>query len=368
MFLRLLGYYINFRVKINMAKSIISENEDIYYSGQYWNDFPLVLEYMSENFTSDKDKWWVQDFKDRYAQVPYEKGLFLNCGNGWVERDFIDKKIVKKAYAFDYSFKLLKIAEKDKDLRPIHYFRTDVNKIDFCDNEFDLVVNVAALHHVQYINRLCHILCASLKTDGTFVNFDYIGPHRNQYSLRHWFFLQQVNNMLPKKYRKKGLLRPHLPTMLVNDPTEAIHSELIIETVSRYFDILERHDTGGGIGYELLTHNEALKDKDPCELDKQIEFVLSKDQIYTEQNYVPVLFSYFVAIPKKEVLNDGEKLKMYQLLEEKREQDASKRGGVYSTRDYIVIWLNKFQHQKIRKIMKSLIMYIGHVFIPKTEK
>lgn len=230
------------------------------------------------------------------------------------------------------------------------------------------MVNVAALHHVQYINRLCHILCASLKTDGTFVNFDYIGPHRNQYSLRHWFFLQQVNNMLPKKYRKKGLLRPHLPTMLVNDPTEAIHSELIIETVSRYFDILERHDTGGGIGYELLTHNEALKDKDPCELDKQIEFVLSKDQIYTEQNYVPVLFSYFVAIPKKEVLNDGEKLKMYQLLEEKREQDASKRGGVYSTRDYIVIWLNKFQHQKIRKIMKSLIMYIGHVFIPKTEK
>lgn len=345
-----------------MVKSNICENEDIYYSGQYWNDFPLVLEYMSENFTEDKHKWWVQDFKERYAVTPFEKGIFLNCGNGWVERDFIDKNIVRNAFAFDYSQHLLDIAAGDKGLRPIYYFRTDVNKIDFCDNEFDLVVNVAALHHTQYINRLCYILCASLKEGGIFVNFDYIGPHRNQYSFKQWFYLQQVNNLLPKEYRKKGFLRPHLPTMLVNDPTEAIHSELIVDTVSRYFDILERHDTGGGIAYELLTHNEALNDKDPYELDKQIEFILAKDRNYTKQNRVPVQFSYFITTPKKAVLYDRERMERLQLLEEKREQGARKRWGVYSTRDHIVVWLHKFKQRRIHIIVKSFIMIIGRVF------
>jgi len=347
----------------DVVESNICENENIYYSGQYWNDFPLVLEYMSENFTGDTHKWWVQDFKERYAVTPFENGLFLNCGNGWVERDFIDKNIVRNAFAFDYSPQLLKIAAGDKGQRPIYYFRTDVNKIDFFDNEFDLVVNVAALHHTQYINRLCHILCASLKEGGIFVNFDYIGPHRNQYSLKQWFFLQQVNKSLPKKYRKKGFLRPHLPTMLVNDPTEAIHSELIIDTVSRYFDILERHDTGGGIAYELLTHNVALKDKDPYELDKQIEFILIKDRIYTELIRVPVLFSYFITTPKKDILYDREKLESFQLLEEKREKDASNRWGVYSTRDYIVIWLHKFKQRRIQNIVRAFMMNIGRVFV-----
>jgi hypothetical protein len=151
--------------------------------------------------------------------------------------------------------------------------------------------------------------------------------------------------------------------MLVNDPTEAIHSELIVDTVSRYFEILECHDTGGGIAYELLTHNAALKEKDPYELDKQIEFILLKDRIYTERNRVPILFSYFVPTPKKDVLNDREKLESFHLLEEKREQDASKRRGVYSTRDYIVIWLHKVKQRRIQNIVRAFVMNIGRIFV-----
>ena len=81
-------------------KSVINHNSDIYYKGKYWNDFPKVLEYISKNFTGDKNKLWVEDFKERFAQKPFKHGLFLNCGNGWVEREFIDRCIVDKASAF----------------------------------------------------------------------------------------------------------------------------------------------------------------------------------------------------------------------------------------------------------------------------
>ena len=131
--------------------TVVNKNSKIYYSGKYWNDFPKVLEYMSQNFTGDKNKYWMDEFKERFAKKPLKNGLFLNCGNGWVEREFIDRKIVLKATAFDYSEELLKGAEEGRKNRQIKYLKADVNKVVFKENQFDLIVNVAALHHVQYI-------------------------------------------------------------------------------------------------------------------------------------------------------------------------------------------------------------------------
>jgi SAM-dependent methyltransferase len=181
------------------AQTAVNENSQVYYQGQYWNDFRLVLEYMCENFTGNKNKWWVQDFKERFCQKPFEHGLVLNCGNGWVEREFIDLGLVKRITAFDYSMDLLRAAEKERGERPISYFQTDVNRIDFGDNQFDLIVNVASLHHVQYINRLCHILCSTIKDNGILVNYDYIGPHRNQYPFKQWYYINRVITRVDKE-------------------------------------------------------------------------------------------------------------------------------------------------------------------------
>ena len=51
---------------------------------------------------------------------------------------------------------------------------------------------------------------------------------------------------------------PHLPTMLHDDPTEAIHSELIVETLQRYFHVERFVPLGGAIAYPLLTFNARL--------------------------------------------------------------------------------------------------------------
>jgi ubiquinone/menaquinone biosynthesis C-methylase UbiE len=319
------------------VQTAVNDNSQVYYHGQYWNDFQRVLEYMCENFTGDKNKWWVQDFKERFCQKPFEHGLVLNCGNGWVEREFIDIGMVKRITAFDYSMDLLRIAENERGERPISYFQTDVNRIDFGENQFDLIINVASLHHVQYINRFCRIMCSTIKENGILVNFDYIGPHRNQYPFKQWYHINRVNRSLPDFIKKSPIIKPHLPTMVFEDPTEAIHSELIIESVSRYFEIFERHDTGGGIAYELLTHNPKLKDVPADELDFYLDKILTLDKEYTDLKRVPPLFSYFLAKPKKNILSDAINLGNYQKIEDLREEKASRRHGVYSKGQYFIL-------------------------------
>lgn len=328
-------------------KTVVNLNSDIYYQGQYWNDLSLVLEYMSENFTGDKNKWWVQDFQERFSQQQFEQGLFLNCGNGWVEREFIDKGIVKKATAFDYSLDLLREAEELKGDRLIKYFQADVNKVIFNENSFDLVVNVAAMHHVQYMNRTCYQLAKALKPDGVFINYDYIGPQRNQYPLVNWLLIRLINLTLPKFIRKPNLRYPHLPSMLRSDPTEAIHSNLTLPSISRYFEILERHDTGGGIAYELLTNNAKLQQIPKNILNQYVDRILKYDRVFSTIRIVPPFFSYFLARPLKKRLENKKMINRYQYLENKREENAMEHGGIYSLKDYFLMacWKagNKFR-------------------------
>jgi len=332
----------------------VNPNCQIYYSGTYWNDFHPVQEYICENLTGDKKKQWVEDFRERFAKKPFEHGLFLNCGNGWVEREFLDKKIIKQATGFDYSMYFLSLADKERGPRPIHYFQTDVNKVIFKENRFDIIVNVAALHHVQFINRLCRILCNALKTEGLFVNFDYVGPHRNQYSFMNWILINLVNRSLSPAVRKSPLVKPHLPTMLYTDPTEAIHSELIFKTLSNYFDIIERYDTGGGIAYEILTHNRKIKNVPAQELNPQIEKILRIDKKLSDWKLVPPLFSYFIAKPRKAILHDKKTLAYHQNLEDQREAWAGRHSGTYSLKEFMSAVILKNLRPRLLRLSKHL--------------
>jgi SAM-dependent methyltransferase len=319
------------------VKTVVNENSQVYYSGNYWNDLPRVLEYMSEDFTSDPKRWWTVDFAERFCKTPFGRGLFLNCGNGWVEREFVDRGLVRSATAFDYSDDLLKAAEEMRGGRPITYFQADANRLELEPDQFDLVVNVASLHHVQFIDRMCRLLCRATRPGGLIVNCDYIGPARNQYPSRQWRRIKAVNRSLPPAARKQPLRHPHLPTMLVTDPTEAIHSDRIIETLSRYFDVFERHDTGGGIAYELLTHNSRLKGLPADQLDPIVERILQADRDYTGSGDVPPMFSYFIGRPRKESLGDPAELARYQREEEDRELEASRWRGAYTKRQYLMV-------------------------------
>jgi SAM-dependent methyltransferase len=253
----------------------------------------------------------------------------------------MDHGMARQAVAFDYSHDLLAQAEQQRGDRPITYFQADCNRIELEPDSFDLVVNVAALHHVQYLDRLCRIVCRATRQDGVFVNYDYIGPSRNQYAWRHWLQIRRANRGLPPSIRKPRLRRPHLATMLATDPTEAVHSAMIPAVVARYFDIVERHDTGGGIAYELLTHNPRLGTVPPAERDRHVERLLALDREATRTGRVPPLFTYFIARPKRSVLQHEVRLRGWQQEEAERERRAAVRGGVYSDAQYVELLLQR---------------------------
>ena len=133
----------------------------------------------------------------------------------------------------------------------------DVNADDLPNDSFDLVVNHAAGHHVTRIDRLFRRICALLPEEGWFISLDYVGPHRNQYSVDAWNESWILNQALPHHLRQT-MEYPLLPLMLEVDASEAVHSELIVETLYRYFKVSELVPLGGALAYPVLTHNEQL--------------------------------------------------------------------------------------------------------------
>lgn len=348
-------------------KSTVNLNSNVYYKGNYWNDIKMVREYMSENFTDDPNKWWVQHFAETYANKPFSHALFVNCGDGRFEREFIDRKIVKQITAFDISPELIARAKKGKGRRRIKYLVADANTINFPPNSFDLVVNIAALHHTQYINRMCRLLAKCLKREGIYVGFDYIGPHRNQYPLVQWMLAKMVNRSLPAKVRKTMMGYPHIPTMLATDPTEAIHSELILKFLNRYFNILHHRGTGGGIAYEILTHNDKLNKLKNTQIESHVNKILKYDRFFTNIKLTPDLFAYTVAAPNKIVLKDKSKLSKWQKSEDLREKTAANMRGVYRFVDYMrIVYHNKNNKDRlylVAQYIKSLPLIVKQKLI-----
>lgn len=308
---------------------------EVYYKDLYWNDHKATLDYMYSSIAagaSTEAKWWPAHFLEKYLKgVPLERALFINCGNGWAERELFQLGLFRSADAFDYSEELLVQARAASVGMPINYFQADCNKVEFTANHYDLVVNVAAMHHVQYIDRLNRLIALSLKADGYFVNFDYVGPHRNQYSEKHFATMEFINTRLPQSLAHKNFKPPHLPTMLHMDPTEAIHSELVLPMFERYFYTLERKDLNGGIAYQIMHNNAALvKDNGPLAL-KCVDLLLELDQLYSSIADYPALFSFYVGKARKDVLENEVLLRKYYAEEAEREAAAASNAGLYYT-------------------------------------
>ncbi len=316
-----------------MADLHVNENSDIYYQGKYWNDLEAVNRRINERISGNPSRMWFEHFADVSGRT-FERALILNCGNGWVERELLASGLILEAVGIDYSEDLLREAKvaADADRLPLTYEQANINTGLLPGGHFDLVVNHAAAHHIAAIDRVFRELCSILPEDGWFVSFDYVGPHRNQYAGAAWEEAWAVNRQLPESLRQ-DLRYPHLPTMLVTDPTEAIHSELIVETFRRYFAIGEFTPLGGAIAYPLLTHNARLfESTDDAERSAWVDRILEADDRFLREHPGSTLFAYFTGTPEKSALNRTAQLAEWESEETGRERLAAEKGGEYYPR------------------------------------
>ena len=129
-------------------------------------------------------------------------------------------------------------------------------------------------------------------------NFEYVGPSQNQYSDSHVKILEQVNDELGSRFSTIIPLRPKKSNFETGDPTEAVNADLVRPTLSRFFDIVYDRDLNGGVAYQLLWNNIEEFKKDDDDAKDAIELLISRDDQFTQEGKVPVLFWYSVVTPK----------------------------------------------------------------------
>jgi SAM-dependent methyltransferase len=318
-----------------MADSFdVNDNSEVYYSGIYWNDYEVVRKRWNVQISGDPSRDWFDHFVASTGRT-FRRALILNCGNGWVERDLLARGLIAEAVGTDYSQALLD--EADAAARegglPLTYHQANINTDPLPPGEFDLVVNHAAGHHIAALDRVFREICETLPEDGWFVHLDYVGPHRNQYRLDAWEELAAVNQEVPEALRQ-DLAYPPLTVMLIVDPTEAVHSELIVETFHRYFAERQFTALGGAIAYPLLTHNARMwNTEDEVEQARWVDHILKADDVFLEAHPESTLFAYFAGTPKKAVLAQADLLSEWEAEEVRREEQARGRGGEYYERN-----------------------------------
>ena len=287
-----------------------SESYD-HYKDQYWNNLDLVQQYINENATGNRDTLWQVDILTRFKEhVPFKKVLVIGCGNGWVERQLYDLGVGLHFDAFDISEKYLESAKSLSGNRDINYFKADINNLtNLGESTYDAIFNVGVLHHTFRLSLAVWKLSRALKPNGLMFNFDYVGPTRNQYSKEHLEILKNTNSELPKRFQSPHPLRPSKRDFDFGDPSEAIHSDLVRDTVERFFDITYQRDINGGIAYQILWNNIDEFKKNDIDAVKNLKFLLEKDIEYTKSKAVPVLFWYAVGTPRAK-----DKIKYWELL------------------------------------------------------
>lgn len=306
----------------------VNPDSTVYYSGKYWNDLGAVREHMNRLITGDATQLWYEHFKSR-THAHFSRALMLNCGNGWVERELLEAEVIDSAVGIDYSEQLLADARAAAAGRPLSYLRRDVNVDPLPEGPFDLVVNFAAAHHIARLNKVFRELCRVLPTQGWMVSFDYVGPHRNQWDTQAWKAAHRLNSSLPLTLQQ-DLKYPHLPTMLQTDPTEAVHSELVVPTFDRYFEVDEFIPVGGALAYLILTHNTGVFSTTDVTLrDHWVERVIRTDAEFLRKHPGSSLFAYFSGRPKKAVLGVKSLLAEWSAGECDLERRASENAGMY---------------------------------------
>jgi SAM-dependent methyltransferase len=114
--------------------------------------------------------------------------LDLGCGAGWFSLELA--RLAMNVDGFDISPKQIAIARKvakeceesaDPNLHgefgSANYQVIDLNRAILEENKYEAVVSIGALHHIQRLDHLLGEVRRSLKPDGPFIFYEFIGYH-----------------------------------------------------------------------------------------------------------------------------------------------------------------------------------------------
>lgn len=272
-----------------------------------WDTHPRVLASINRRISGDPNEEWLSFVKRRFCDRKLERGLSLGCGWGMLERTVLQLEICECCDAYDIAPEAIATAQSEAQKagldQRVRYFCSDLNKIRFEPNSFDICFAAAILHHVENLEHLLEQVKTALRDGGLFVIMEYVGPSRYNWSDKVERLMNQILSALPQSYRmsltnentvRGEIRRPALADVIKVDPTEVIRSGEIRDLIARNFEIIHQADFGGTLLQftlaEIAGNFEAGDPKDDALVDLMILF----EETLIEEKVIPSDFTFVV--------------------------------------------------------------------------
>jgi 2-polyprenyl-3-methyl-5-hydroxy-6-metoxy-1,4-benzoquinol methylase len=232
-----------------------------------WLEHKVILDFVHRRVTGDPNVGTYPWFKNRFFPKPTELCLSLGCGLGQFERDALAMGISKKFHANDISKGAIETARKSAAeaglTEHIEYRVVNLDEIVLPEATYDAIFAIMSAHHVSNLENLFQQCRRALKPTGLMFLDEYIGPTRFQMPPMVTELINKLLTLLPARYRKSlfandgSTIDRYAPSpievFLQNDPSEAIRSGDIVDTLKRWFDIIEFRPYGGAIQHMLYS-------------------------------------------------------------------------------------------------------------------
>lgn len=252
--------FISSKFTPNASKRTQSAFNELDIESANWWIIPKVKERWNKLITGDKnlgyEKFVVQNFiknQDNTKMISLGSGA---CSN---ELEFASNNQFNKITCIDISDVLLNNASqkaKQLGLNNIEFLSENVYKMEFPDNEYDIVLFNASLHHLKDVDYfLKEKIKRTLKSNGKLIINEYVGPNRLQFPNHQIKSVNESLAIIPKKFRKRFKLNFYknkfygsgIIRMFIADPSECVESNNILPVIHNNFKTLYEAPYGGNI-------------------------------------------------------------------------------------------------------------------------
>jgi len=269
-----------------------------------WVELPSVKENMNRRASDDSAIDWLNHSAIFLSHQPKPvKALSVGCGFGIIERVLRQRDICQMIDGLDVAEKAIQRARQkaeEEGLKGLSYHVADLNTVSLPEETYDVVYAHAALHHVFQLEHLLDQIKKTLKSDGIFIVYEYIGPSQMQFPRHHLELADVFLKSIPERYRqmrrgggiKHEAPRLSLEKMNSSDPSEAIRASEIVPLIASRFEIRYLRYIGGTL--LLLIFNEIAGNfkADDAEIMPLVNALIALDNFLIDSAVLPSYHVY----------------------------------------------------------------------------
>jgi len=213
----------------------------------HWECNAPVMEHQNFRVSGARNVTALSWFWAKYG--PFRSMASIGSGSGILEKCVGTwKDPGASVVGYDISPGSLKIAAKNcSELQNVSFDVANMNTKVWPQNCFDVVFAHGALHHVESLDWCLGQIRRGLQQDGLLYVNDYVGPERFQWSdVQIRLSNELIKSTIPSKWVKNGKVsRTERNALIKLDPSEAVCSHFIEDTIAAHFHVIERIPRGG---------------------------------------------------------------------------------------------------------------------------